>query len=124
MHDDSGRLLLIRRGHPPAQGQWSVPGGRVEAGESDTAAVIREVLEETGLHVHVGAHLGTVLRDGPGSQIYDIRDYACALAVPGTTPVAGDDAAEVRWVDRSELDELDLTEGLREHLAHWGALPR
>ena len=50
----------------------------------------------------------TVLRDGPGSQIYDIRDYACALAVPGTTPVAGDDAAEVRWVSRAELDDLGV----------------
>jgi ADP-ribose pyrophosphatase YjhB (NUDIX family) len=123
VHDDEGRLLVVRRGHDPGAGLWSIPGGRVEHGESDVEAVVREVLEETGLHVTVGVHLGTVEREGPGGTVYDIRDYACAVAVPGTTPLAGDDADEVRWVDRGELADLDLVAGLVESLEQWGALP-
>ena len=99
-----------------------MPGGRVEAGESDESAVRREVLEETGLHVTVGLRVGTVQRPGPEGQEYDIRDYACGLAV-ATTPVAGDDAAEVQWADRSRLTGLDLVDGLWDSLAAWGMLP-
>ena len=121
VHDDSGRLLVVRRGNPPAAGRWSVPGGRVEADETDGAAVRREVLEETGLDVVVGAHLGTVQRDGPGGVIYDIRDYACALM--GGRLRAGDDAADVRFVSRSELFALDVVDGLLDALELWGVLP-
>ena len=122
VHDDTGRLLVVRRAREPAQGRWSVPGGRVEAGETDEHAVVREVLEETGLHVVVGLRVGTVQRPGPDGTIFDIRDYACALAVT-TTPVAGDDADEVRWVSRRELRELRLSDGLWDALANWGMLP-
>jgi ADP-ribose pyrophosphatase YjhB (NUDIX family) len=83
---------------------------------------VREVLEETGLHVLVGLRVGTVQRPGPDETIFDIRDYACALSV-ATTPVAGDDAAEVRWVSRRELRELRLSEGLWDALSDWGMLP-
>ena len=122
VHDDDGRLLVVRRGREPGRGRWSVPGGRVEPGESDAVAVEREVLEETGLHVTVGIRVGTVLRDGPGGAVYDIRDYACIVVGP-TAPVAGDDAAEVRWVTRTELAELDLVEQLWDTLESWGMLP-
>jgi 8-oxo-dGTP diphosphatase len=122
VHDDRGRLLVVRRAREPAQGRWSVPGGRVEAGESDEQAVVREVLEETGLHVVVGLRVGTVQRPGPDGTIFDIRDYACGLSV-ATTPVAGDDAAEVRWVSRPELRELNLADGLWDALTDWGMLP-
>jgi ADP-ribose pyrophosphatase YjhB (NUDIX family) len=123
VHDDAGRLLVVRRGREPGLGRWSVPGGRVEPGETDLAAVRREVLEETGLHVLVGVHLGTVVRQGsPPGTTYDIRDYACSLAVD-TSPVPGDDATEVRWVSRPELKALDLVDGLWEALVEWGVLP-
>lgn len=122
VHDDAGRLLVVRRAREPAAGRWSVPGGRVEPGESDEQAVSREVLEETGLHVVVGLRVGTVQRAGPNGVTYDIRDYACGLSVT-TAPVAGDDAAEVRWVSRHELKGLDLTDGLWEALLEWGMLP-
>ncbi len=122
VHDDTGRLLVVRRGREPGRGLWSVPGGRVEPGESDAAAVEREVLEETGLHVTVGIRVGTVVRDGPDDVLYDIRDYACIVAGP-TSPVPGDDADEARWVSRSELSGLDLVEQLWGTLEQWGMLP-
>jgi 8-oxo-dGTP diphosphatase len=122
VHDDAGRLLVVRRAREPAAGRWSVPGGRVRPDETDDVAVAREVLEETGLHVLVGMRVGTVARPGPGGTVYDIRDYACSLAAQ-TTPVAGDDAAEVRWATRDDLRDLDLVDGLWEALAEWGMLP-
>ncbi len=125
VHDDAGRLLLVRRGRPPQQGRWSVPGGRVEPGEDDGAAVRREVLEETGLDVVVGMHVGTVQRDGPRGEVYDIRDYACA--VMGGRLRAGDDAEAVLLVDRAALraleDDAQLVDGLWDALESWGVLP-
>ena len=61
-YDDEGRLLLIQRGHEPGRGLWSVPGGRVEAGEDDAAALVREMREETGLEVVPGPLIGRVAR--------------------------------------------------------------
>lgn len=122
VHDAAGRLLLIRRGHPPAQGRWSLPGGRVEPGESDEQAVVREVAEETGLDVTVTAHVGSVRRAAPGGGGYDIRDYAARPT--GGVLQAGDDAGEARWCDAAAFAALPLVDGLAAVLAEWGQLPR
>jgi 8-oxo-dGTP diphosphatase len=118
--DTSGRLLLIRRGHEPQTGRWSLPGGRVKPGESDADAVIREVREETGLTVAPGRLVGSVERPGPAGAVYDIHDYAAA--VTGGRLAAGDDAADARWIGRGELAGLALTTGLAEALTGWGVL--
>jgi ADP-ribose pyrophosphatase YjhB (NUDIX family) len=122
VRDDAGRLLVIKRGQPPAQGRWSIPGGRVEAGESAVAAVAREVAEETGLEVCVGALVGSVERSGPGGVTYAIDDYLCAPTGGGTLR-AGSDATDARWVSAAELHALDCAPGLVEALRAWDLLP-
>ncbi|MEV7011883.1 NUDIX domain-containing protein [Streptosporangium sp. NPDC051022] len=122
IRDDDGRLLLIRRGRPPGQGLWSVPGGRVETGESDAEALVREVLEETGLTVTPGRLVGTVDRPGPGGVVYEIRDYL-AEARDGTLR-AGDDAAEAGWFADDELVRLPLSPGLVDALTDWEIIGR
>ena len=120
--DDDGRLLLIRRAHPPAQGLWSIPGGRVEAGESSEEAVIRELHEETGLRGEIVREVGTIEREAPSGGTYVIRDYL--VAVDGDTrPRAADDALDARWFGRSELDEVETSEGLVEILTGWKVIP-
>jgi 8-oxo-dGTP diphosphatase len=123
VHDERGRLLLIRRGHAPSAGLWSVPGGRVEAGESEAEAVVREVAEETGLQVRPDRVLGTVRIDGNG-VVFTVTDWACSLLEPGRQPVAGDDAADAAFVAAAELAELDMAPGVVLALSGWGALPR
>ncbi|WP_189249782.1 NUDIX hydrolase [Streptosporangium pseudovulgare] len=118
--DGSGRLLLVRRGRPPGEGLWSVPGGRVEPGESDAEAVAREVLEETGLTVAVGRLAGSVDRPGPGGAVYEIRDYLAE--VRGGTLAAGDDAADAGWFSPGELARLPLTTGLLAALTEWSVI--
>ena len=121
MRDSASRLLLVRRANPPAQGTWSLPGGRVEPGESDPDALRREVAEETGLHVAVGRLVGTVERTGPDGTTYVINDHECA--VRGGELVAGDDASEVGWFSPTELLALDTAPHLVDALAGWGVLP-
>src|SRR3954449_8103240 len=116
-YDEEGRLLVVRRVNEPGRGLWSIPGGRVEPGENDPAAVAREVAEETGLTVRVGALVGEVERDGPKGQLYVIRDYE-ATAVGGTlTP--GDDASDAKFVTRTEFLALSTTTLLVSTLEQW-----
>lgn len=117
VYDADGRILLVQRANEPGRGRWSLPGGRVEAGEDDPAAVVREVREETGLDVLPGALVGRVVR-GP----YLIADYRCS--VRGGALRAGDDALDARWCSGADLADLPLVDELVETLDGWSALPR
>ncbi len=117
IRDAAGRLLLIRRGHEPGAGLWSLPGGRIEPGESDEQAVVREIAEETGLAVTCGGLLGTATLPGAAGAIIEVRDYRAA--VTDGELVAGDDAADARWVTPAEMASLPLTAGLAEFLRAW-----
>jgi ADP-ribose pyrophosphatase YjhB (NUDIX family) len=116
-----GRILLIRRGHEPEAGRWSLPGGRVEPGETGQQAVVREVREETGLVVSCGPLVGALERPWRDGQTLLIRDYAAT--VTGGELAPGDDAADARWAGPDEFRRLPLTGGLAETLAAWDALP-
>lgn len=122
--DETGRYLLVRRGREPARGSWSVPGGRVEPGETDAEAVAREVREETGLDVEVLELIGYVERPGLDGATYAIHDYRCRLTA-GSDPAAaraGDDAADVGWFHEPALRALTTSPGLVETLQEWGVL--
>ncbi|HVL91531.1 MAG TPA: NUDIX hydrolase [Actinomycetota bacterium] len=122
---DKGRLLMVLRDREPLKGCWTLPGGRLETGESMHEAIVREVREETGIDIDVDGLLGVVERivrndDGEVSYHYVILDF---VATPrGTAIKAGDDAAEVRWVPVGELSSLKLTDGLIEFLSDRGIL--
>ena len=119
---DHGRLLCIRRGHGPGAGLWSLPGGRVESGESLHEALVREVLEETGLEVVVDRFVGYVERIGDGYH-FVILDFGVTLLDGEADPVAGDDAAEAAWVPFEDLGDLRLVDGLYEFLRDHDVLP-
>ncbi|MEV0285777.1 MULTISPECIES: NUDIX domain-containing protein [unclassified Kribbella] len=121
VYDDQHRLLVVRRANEPGRGLWSVPGGRVEPGEDDPAAVAREVAEETGLTVEVGELVGEVERDGPKGTLYVIRDYEATAVGGSLTP--GDDASDARFVTRAEFLTLPTTTLLASTLEQWNALP-
>jgi ADP-ribose pyrophosphatase YjhB (NUDIX family) len=110
-----GRVLLVKRGRPPGQGKWSVPGGLVDVGETTIEAARREVREECGIEVRVEGLVGVldrVTRDDDGRVRYHwvLVDY---LAFPRSTDlVVGDDAAEARWVGLDEVEKYDTTDGL------------
>lgn len=113
--DAAGRVLLIERGRPPGIGQWTVPGGKVQHGEALAVAVAREVREETGLEVTVGALVEVVERVVPaeaGAYHYVILDYLAVATDPTAAPVPGDDARAAAFVDAAALARLPLTAGL------------
>ncbi|HVQ75568.1 MAG TPA: NUDIX domain-containing protein [Candidatus Binatia bacterium] len=117
---DGDRVLLVRRGRPPAAGKWSLPGGLIELGERIQEAAAREVAEECGLRVRVGEVCGVIDRviaepDPAGGEAriryhWVIIDFV-AEVVDGHLQ-AGSDAAEARWVPLGELGDYDTTDGL------------
>jgi 8-oxo-dGTP diphosphatase len=107
-----GRVLLIRRGSAPLEGQWSIPGGTLEVGETIAEGVRRELEEETGLEVRVGELIEVFERispDGDGRTKYHfvILDYLCER-IEGNAR-AGSDVTDVAWAAESELTRYELT---------------
>jgi 8-oxo-dGTP diphosphatase len=118
---DEGRALLIRRGSPPLEGKWSIPGGMLEVGETLEQGVARELVEETGLEVHVIELIEVFERIFPAGPNADgspgdparpqyhfvILDYLCEKR--GGTLCAGSDALDFVWAREDELVKFDLT---------------
>jgi 8-oxo-dGTP diphosphatase len=110
------RVLLVERGRPPHAGSWTLPGGKVEPGESLAEAIQREVLEETGLEVRVLEETELVELRGDG-YAYAVHEHLCVPADASTDVDAairaGDDARAVRWTAPDEFDALDVTPEVR-----------
>ena len=105
--DRGGRVLLVRRRRPPGVGTWSLPGGRVEAGETPEEAVVREAREETGVATRVVCGLGVVTLEREGF-VYAIHEHLLVPRAEGVEPLAADDADDARWVAREELVALGV----------------
>lgn len=122
---EKGELLLIRRDREPGKGQWSLPGGRVEWGESMREALAREVREEAGIDIDVEGMAGIAERlvpddDGAVQYHFVIVDFWARARSRAIVP--GDDAREARWVPVAELQDMSLTSGLFEFLQDRGVL--
>ena len=115
-------ILLIRRGTPPGEGLWSVPGGRVQQGESLADAVCRELQEETGLQGEVGDAVGWTELIGRRRH-YVVVDYRVTVA-PDAIPTAGSDATDAAWVAFDELGDWDLVDGLVRFLTDHQVIPQ
>ena len=110
---------MVRRGQPPAEGLWTIPGGRVEHGEYLSAALRREVFEETGIEIEPGALLG--IFEVVGDPHFVILDYL-ATAAEGRDPVAAGDVLEAEWVQLDEVEGRECTPRFVETLTGWGVL--
>ena len=121
---NGGRVLLVERGKEPLSGYWSLPGGVVETGERLEHALIREVFEETGLHVSPGTiatvferimygnHNGSSGAPVPCEYHYVLIDFYCTIDGGDLRP--GDDSSDVRWFEIDSLSGVRMTEGTRE----------
>ncbi len=119
---DERGLLLVRRAHGPGVGEWSLPGGRVERGETLEDAVVRELREETTLTGTCGDLVGwTQIIDD--DHHFVVLDFATTVADPAP-PRAGSDALDARWVPIEEVADLVLVAGLARFLTDHGVLPR
>src|SRR5438105_399431 len=110
---DGDRVLLVRRGHEPLKGEWSLPGGAVELGETLAEALVREVTEETGLEILIGPVVAVIDRvhrapDGRIEYHFVIVDYLCAPRGGRLTPAS--DADEACWAPVDDLARYGLTD--------------
>ncbi|MGH7331524.1 MAG: NUDIX hydrolase [Candidatus Rokuibacteriota bacterium] len=122
-----GRVLLVKRGRPPALGKWSLPGGLVDLGETTSAAARREVAEECGIEVRLAGIAGVVdrvTRDEAGRVRYHYVLIDYLAYAESDTVTAGSDAAEARWVPAEHVHTLDATEGLVDMIRRAQALAR
>lgn len=113
--DERGRVLLVQRGTPPSLGDWTVPGGRVEPGETLAAACRRELREETGLAVTVGPLVEVVERierDPSGALRHHFVIFDYLVEIAGGSLAAASDARDARWCEPTDLERLPLTAGL------------
>jgi 8-oxo-dGTP diphosphatase len=117
VQNDQGHFLLVKRGHEPAIGLWSLPGGSVEEGETLSDAATREVKEETGLDIVTGVEVWRVQVELAEGKHYDV--HALQGWVKGGVLHAGDDAADARWWAIGELEGISLTPHLREFLTSY-----
>jgi 8-oxo-dGTP diphosphatase len=115
-----GQLLLVRRGHGPAAGEWSIPGGRVEAGETLAEAVVRELAEETGIEGVCDQLVGWVERIGADHHFVILDFLVTVLDSTGLAP--GGDAVEAEWVPLEEVPHRRLADGLAEFLHEHGII--
>jgi ADP-ribose pyrophosphatase len=119
------QVLLVKRNHPPSQGQWTIPGGRVKLGETLQEATEREVKEETGITIkalHPVYTVDFIQRDNHGNtQFHYVIVDLVADYVSGT-PTAGDDASEARWVRAGDLKNLPASDSTLEALNKLGLL--
>jgi len=109
-HD--GRVLLVRRGKPPAQGLWAIPGGSVLLGETLQQAAEREILEETGVTITAGQPVLTfdvVERDDAGRIRFHYVIVDLDARYDHGQPHAGDDALEARWISRTDIGRLPVS---------------
>lgn len=111
---DGDSILLVQRGKEPLRGYWSLPGGAVETGERLGDALRREVREETGLEIEILQLFEVferIMPDDAGiaQHHYVLLDYLCRASTGEAR--AGDDATDVRWIARSELDQYAVTPG-------------
>ena len=111
-----GRVLLVRRGRAPRRGEWTLPGGHVEEGESLACAVVRELREETGVAVRV-VRLVEVFHLATEAHSYAIHEHLCAPLDEAAPLVPGDDAEDARWVRDDELEALGVREEARAVIA-------
>jgi 8-oxo-dGTP diphosphatase len=118
-----GKILTVKRGHEPGKGKWSIPGGRVELGETTFEAAVREVREECSIEVEIERVLDSVdniIRDEDGRIKYHFVIIDLLARYVSGQIKAQSDAEECRWVTPRELVKLDITSMLREMLKRTG----
>jgi ADP-ribose pyrophosphatase YjhB (NUDIX family) len=125
---DQDRVLLVKRRNPPLQGRWSLPGGRVELGETLIEAVRREIKEECGLDVSVGPLVDVVdriHRDEAGAveHHFVLADFVCRSSEPSSA-VAGSDAADLVWARLDQLRDLGVADATADVIRHGFELAR